>query len=188
MAKMAPVHCRICNKPINRLCDTEEPWFMPAKNQFFHVKCYREFEESKKIIRYTTASDDDNWYRRLTDYLSKDLKQPINYVKLGSQWKNFKAQGMSPKGIFFAVRYFYEYLKGDKTKAQGGIGIVSSIYVDSCNYWTEKDKRDREIIQEIEQYLEKTKNDKIEYSFRPNQNKKKTLLSFADALIEEDDE
>lgn len=190
MAKMALVHCRMCGKPIDRLSDSEQPWFMPAKNQFFHIKCYNEFEESKKIIRFTTADPDDDWRRRLTDYLSKDLKQSINYVKLGSQWKNFIAQGMKPKGIFFAVRYFYEYLKGDKNKAQGGIGIVPSIYAESCEYWTQRDKKEREIIQEIEEQLaalEKQENSDSKIIFRPTKEKQKNFLSFSEALSEEED-
>ena len=188
MARMALVHCRICGRSIDRLSDTEESWFMPAKNQFFHTKCYNDFEESKKILRFSDAKPDDNWKRRLTDYLSKDLKIPLNYSKLGSQWNNFISQGMSPHGIFFATKYFYDCLKGDKNKAQGGIGIVSSVYQESCEYWIEKDKRDKRIIQEIEAQLEELKKqeENIQVIFRPKQEKVKNYLSFSEALEEED--
>lgn len=189
MAKMALVHCRICGRAIDRLSDTEESWFMPAKNQFFHTKCYNDFEESKKILRFTDAKEDDNWKRRLTDYLSKDLKISLNYSKVGSQWNNFIAQGMSGAGIYFAVRYFYDCLKGDKNKAQGGIGIVSSVYKDSCEYWTERDKKEKRIIQEIEAQLEslKQQEDNIQIIFRPKEEKPKSFLNFSEALLEEED-
>jgi hypothetical protein len=42
---------------------------------------------------------------------------------------------MTPKGIFFAIKYFFEIQKADKEKAKGGIGIVPMIYKESAEYW-----------------------------------------------------
>ena len=39
---------------------------------------------------------------------------PIDYKKTKSQWKNFLKQNKTAKGIYFAIRYFYDVLKGDK--------------------------------------------------------------------------
>ena len=80
---------------------------------------------------------EDFWYEAMVDFLYRDIKAPVDFSKLRSQWDNFTRTNMTPKGIYFAVRYFYEVQKGDKSKMEGGIGIVPYIYNDSREYWAQ---------------------------------------------------
>lgn len=74
---------------------------------------------------------------------------------------------MTPKGIYFAVRYYYDILKGNAEKAQGGIGIVPNIYNDSAQYWVDLENKKsgtlEAIVEQIRQrearpvrYIQKT--------------------------------
>ena len=56
---------------------------------------------------------------------------------------------MTPKGIYFAVRYYYDVLKGDVNKAQGGIGIVLNIYNDSAQYWVDLENKKEGTLEAI---------------------------------------
>ena len=38
---------------------------------------------------------------------------------------------MTAKGMYFALKYFYEIKKGDVSKSENGIGIIPHIYEDS---------------------------------------------------------
>ena len=81
------------------------------------------------------------------------IKAEIDYKKTTSQWKNFLKQNKTAKGVYFAIRYFYDVQHGDKTKCQGGIGIVSSIYDDSREYWYKREENDRGICGRIEEQI-----------------------------------
>jgi hypothetical protein len=62
-------------------------------------------------------------------------------------------QNKTAKGIYFAIRYFYDVQKGDKDKCLGGIGIVSSIYDDSRAYWYDREEKDHGICARIEEQM-----------------------------------
>lgn len=188
MAKLALVHCRICKKAIDRMSDTEEPWVMPSRNYFYHARCLEEAEANKKIIRYSNTSfNEKDWKKYLMDYLSKEIKMEINYSKISSQWKNFIKQGLTPKGIYFAIRYFYDCLNGDKTKAQGGIGIVTSIYDESCNYWEEKERKEKINLNKLQEQLSQDKPQEKQYIFRENKKKTSNMLELSSIFELEDD-
>lgn len=44
-------------------------------------------------------------------FYEKELKTDLNAAKTSSQWKSFIKKGMTPKGIYFALRYFYDIQK-----------------------------------------------------------------------------
>ena len=67
------------------------------------------------------------------------LKKEYDAIVLccgASNPRDLKVPGRRSKGIYFAVIYFYEISHGDPSKAKGGIGIVSSVYNDSKEYWS----------------------------------------------------
>ena len=66
---------------------------------------------------------------------------------------SFLKQNKTAKGIYFAIRYFYDVQKGDKDKSLGGIGIVSSIYDDSRAYWYNREERESGICARIEEQM-----------------------------------
>ena len=149
MARRGLVHCRVCKKHIDR--DKETGWMMASRNFFYHEKCYMEWVEKKDDLR--AKASDDEWYNATIFYLSHVIKAPMDYKKIQSQWKNFLKQNKTAKGIYFAIRYFYDVQKGDKEKSLGGIGIVSSIYDDARAYWYNREENDRGICGRIEEQI-----------------------------------
>ena len=123
MARKLPlVHCRVCKKEIDR--QNETGWIMPVNKFYYHEKCYADWVEKKDDL-HAKASDNE-WYEAMIYYLSHVIKAEIDYKKTTSQWKSFLKQNKTAKGVYFAIRYFYDVQHGDKTKCQGGIGIVES--------------------------------------------------------------
>lgn len=191
--KYAPVHCRACGKAINRNLEVESiDWVMPSKNFFYHVKCYNDW--AKKNDEVHAVASKEEWYQALLYYLNHIIKAPIDYKKLKSQWNKYTSQKTkTPKGVYFAVKYFYEVQHGDKEKSQGGIGIISYIYEDSCRYWHEKEEKDEGIVARIEQQAAAFVEQQKEQTIIKRQKKDRQRaadIKFFDALNElgEDDE
>ena len=93
---------------------------------------------------------------------------------------------MTAKGIYFALRYFYGIKKNDFSKSENGIGIVSHIYEDSCNYWRDREEKDRGICEAIEQQIiEASKQEKVVVNIARTKKKK---ISAAEALAALEDE
>lgn len=142
--KMNPVMCRVCKKTIDRNIEKEGiDWVMPSRNFFYHKSCYESFKGGLE------SPEQDLWYDRIFDYISHDLKLPYNYFKCAQQIQQYLAKGYTTKGIYFALRYFYEVQNGDKTKAKGSIGIVPYIYNESAEYWTNKKYQDEHRMEKI---------------------------------------
>ena len=71
-------------------------------------------------------------------YLIRDLKFPVNYEKMRSQWKNFLKKGFRPKGMYFTIRYLYFVQHNNPDKALGGIGLINEdTYKEAQTYWKE---------------------------------------------------
>ncbi len=150
------VHCRICKAKmdIDKMDDSE--WVVPSRNWYYHTSCYNDFAKKKGAIKendITIEISEEMWFSCVYDYLKKDLKMSINFTKFQSQWQNFIKKGMTPKGIYFSLRYFYEVAKGDITKSENGIGIVPFIYTEGTSYWGERNLKDKGICDRIEQQI-----------------------------------
>lgn len=149
------VQCRVCKAKF----DTEKlsvlDWVKPVQNTYYHAKCYEDWKESKDNPRAEGKSE-DFYYEAMVDYLYKDMKMEVNFSKLKSQWRNFTAPGkkMTPKGIYFTLKYYYEVLHGDVGKAQGGIGIVKSVYSDAAEYWSNLEQKKAGTLEKIIQQIE----------------------------------
>ena len=125
------VKCRLCKEQFDTDKIPREDWTLVGQRSYYHSSCYNEWVKAKQTVT-SNVTDEEFWRESLVDYLYRDIKMTINFTKLDSQWRNFikPEKKMTPKGIYFAVRYYYDVLKGDATKAQGGIGIVPNIYKD----------------------------------------------------------
>lgn len=132
------VMCRLCKKRFDT--ETEEAVII-GKQSYYHKACYEDWKKNKDDAKGTMSAE--FWYEAMIDYLYRDAKVSLDFMKLQSQWTNFIKPGnnMTPKGIYFTVRYFYDVQKGDPSKAQGGIGIVKSIYNESAQYWVDRENR-----------------------------------------------
>ena len=161
MAK-AMVQCRICKEKFNRL----DPKLLegvdfvkPSNRIYYHKKCYDEYQQSRLDVHANMA--DEAWFDAVWDFLRKDLKYSFNYVKVRKQWESFIKNKMTPKGIYFALKYHYEIKKGDVTKSENGIGIIPHIYEDSHTYWQERNRREVGIVAAIEAQIKQAQEQKI---------------------------
>lgn len=143
------VKCRACGIKFDTDKLNDDEWIMPKTNWYFHKECYENWVKYKDDPNSDMSSE--AWYGALVDYLYRDLKMPVDFAKLQSQWNNFLKPGkeMTPKGVYFSVKYFYDIEHGDMEKAQGGIGIVPSIYRRATQYWADREAREEGIIDAI---------------------------------------
>jgi ribosomal protein L37E len=183
MAKKPLVHCRRCGLEIDR--DNQNDWMMAGKGWYYHISCYEDFVKKKGAITEGDINmevEDDIWKSAVYDYLRKDLKMSVNYVKFNSQWNNFLKKNMTAKGIYFCLRYFYEIAHGDPKKSENGIGIVPHIYDEGTSYWGERNQRNKGICARIEAQIKQMEEQKknvvvVHRKRQPKKNKREIDLS-----------
>lgn len=190
MAKKPLVHCRRCHVAIDR--EAQDDWCTPSKGYYYHKSCYEDFVKKKGKIQegdISTEAEDDFWKSAVYDYLRKDLKISVNYIKFSSQWENFLKKNMTAKGIYFSLRYFYEIAHGDPKKCENGIGIVPHIYNEGTCYWGERNQRDKGICNRIEEQIRQAEQQKTVVIHRKKQERNTRRMVDLSALSEmEDDE
>lgn len=168
--KLPLVKCRICGrKDIDRNVEIEGiDWIMPSKNYFYHKKCYDDWKHSE-------PKKDEEWIHYIYDFLSRDLKVSYNWHMCENQRENFiKKNKFTNKGIFFSLKYFYEIKKGDWNKSNQGIGIVSYIYSEACNYWVAQERLKNGTCKKIEEQMRQARDreTKVIYHKKDKGNKK----------------
>lgn len=190
MAK-AMVQCRICKEKFNRLDPSlieGVDFVKPSERMYYHKRCYDEYQGSKLDVHSNMT--DELWFNAAWDFLRKDLKYDFNFVKVRKQWESFLKNKMTAKGMYFALKYFYEIKKNDVSKSENGIGIIPHIYEDSRDYWVEREHREQGIVAAIEQQIKEAQNQRI-VDVRVKKVKRQ-VKSAADVLAEimdmEDDE
>lgn len=142
--------CRVCKAKFDTEKLSKDEWVMPNPKFYYHRKCYEDWKDNKDNLK-ASNKDGNFWYESLIDYLYKDIKMTINFSKLNKQWKTFTAptKGMTPKGIYFSIRYYYDVLHGKPEKALGGIGIVSNIYNEAASYWIDLENKKEGTLEKI---------------------------------------
>lgn len=152
MAKLQPVHCRLCGQLIDRNVGQEgTDWIIRSRGWYYHKDCYESWVSSKDDIH--SQKKESEWMDYAWDFLTHDVKISVDYIKFQKQWEAFVKKNMTPKGIYFCLKYFYDIQHGDKDKAKGGIGIVSFIYKEGCQYWVDREQKDNGIMKSIEAQL-----------------------------------
>ena len=162
MAKTILVKCRICKQQFNRLDPNLVEgidYVKPSERMYYHKKCYDEYQNSKLDVHADMT--DELWFKAAWDFLRRDLKYDFNFVKVRRQWESFIKNKMTAKGMYFALKYFYEIKKNDVAKSENGIGIIPHIYEDSRDYWIERERRDRGIVAAIEQQIKEAQSQNI---------------------------
>ncbi len=157
MAKKDIVHCKFCGGEIDRSKDTD--WCQVNQRRYAHIKCYSDRE--KVLNKELETPSDENtsftsniWLDELYNLLKYDLKVVPNFILIKSQFNNFQnspSKQMTAKGIYFAIKYFYEIKHNDWGKSKGGIGIVPYIYDESKEYWNTQKIELEKIIQGLEE-------------------------------------
>ena len=162
MAKTILVKCRICKKQFNRLDPNlieGVDYVKPSERMYYHKKCYDDYQNSKLDVH--ASMTDELWFQAAWDFLRRELKYDFNFVKVRKQWESFLKNKMTAKGMYFALKYFYEIKKNDVTKSENGIGIIPHIYEDSHTYWLEREYRDRGVVAAIEKQILESQNQNI---------------------------
>lgn len=149
------VKCRYCGQTFKK---EEVDWIMPSKNFYYHTNCWLQKEKTKKQVGVQTVATDEQWYKYTKDFLKKDLKIYCNWPKITTQRSSLKKKGFTDKGIYLSLCYYYNVMKGDPEKAEGGIGIVPYIYEEAEKYWREQYKKQKTILESLEKQKEQMEN------------------------------
>lgn len=151
------VMCRICKEKFDR----NDPnliegidYVKPSERMYYHKKCYDEYQLNREDIN--AVKNDEIWFAATWELLTKHLKYNFNYVKVYNQWKSYIKDKMTAKGIYFALKYFYEIKKGDVKKSEHGIGIVPHIYKDSAEYWNGRQEQTKVICEGISKQIKES--------------------------------
>lgn len=150
--KLGLVKCRICGEHIDR--EKQDDWIMPSKNYFYHKNCYDTWGKKKNDV-HAKASNKE-WQDMLWEYLRKELKMCVDFKKMNRQWETFLKKGMTAKGMYFCLKYFYEIKKGDPTKSENGIGIIPYVYEESKEYWYTRERQQKGICAKLEEQIRQT--------------------------------
>lgn len=151
--KKAIVHCRVCKQPFDRAQLKEDiDWVQPKKNQYYHKNCYESWVSKTGSLSADVKLDDEIWERAIWDFLTREKKMIPDEGKYFSQLTVLKRK-RTPKGIYFALRYYFDKCNGKVEKMNGGIGIVDKIYDDSARYWSERVQRENDILEKIEEQI-----------------------------------
>lgn len=171
------IQCRLCR---NKFDTEKEEFVLVGKKSYYHKDCYDKWIMTRN--QAGASGDADFWKESVIDYLYRDVKMSIDFVKLDSQWNSFIKPGreMTPKGIYFALRYHFDVQKGDKEKALGGIGIVPSIYKDSAKYWTDLENRKQGTLDAIIDQIKSREARPVMYIHRTEKKKDKKRFSIDD--------
>lgn len=182
------VKCRVCKREID--IDAAHDWIMPSTNYYYHAQCYDDWIKSKSERAVSVERSEEDWFTLLKDYIWRDIKLPnIDWAKVSSQWKNFlKTKNFTPKGIYFAVIYFYEIQHGNVELAKGGIGIVANIYYESAKYWSNlESKRKGTLDGIIRQMIARQNRPILTIIDTARRNSQKSKYSLDDIGEDEDD-
>ena len=164
------VTCAYCQKPMSK---KDADCVMIGNGKYVHKGC-QELEEKRE------KTDKE----QLEDYIKELFGTTYIDPRVRAQIKKYVEDfNYTYSGIRKALIYHYEIKGGDKSKANGGIGIVPYVYEHAFNYyynlWLAKQKN-KDV--EVEQYTPKIKEIVIP---RPERKiKKRPLFTFLDEEAE----
>ena len=132
------VKCRWCKEKFDTDKVDEEKWVMPAKGQYYHIDCWNE-KQLPGAIRPEVSGDEGDftkWRDNICDFIKRDLKGEYNASRISKMMLEYKMKykDWTYKGMFFALKYFYEIKNNSWSKANGAIGILPYIYYDGTEY------------------------------------------------------
>ena len=142
---------------------------MIGNNKYVHKECQALEENREKTDR-----------EKLEEYIKELFALSYIDPRVKAQIKKYiEEYNFTYSGMQKALYYFYEIKGGDKSKANGGIGIIPYIYQDAYNYhynlWLAQQKN-KDV--EVQLYVPKVKEIVIQ---RPERKiKKRDLFVFLD--------
>ena len=176
------VTCRKCKQKFDAQANEKDIiWCMPSMNHYYHIECY----DNKRDIE--KEKDEAEWASLIYNFFSQDLKVSYNWYLCESQRKKFVAENkFTNKGIYFALKYFYEIKKGTWDKSQGGLGIVPYIYEESKQYWYEQERKRKGFVAMIEEQIKERENRETIKIARPQKRERKDKFNLDDIGGEEE--
>ena len=121
----------------------KEPFKQISERRYAHLTCAIAAENEKSQAE-KDKEDLENYIMNLLgeEFISPKVRKQIsNYIET----YNFTYSGMKK-----ALVYFYEIKGNDKSKANGGIGIIPYVYRDAYNYyysiWLANQKNEDKIV------------------------------------------
>ena len=121
----------------------KEPFKQISERRYAHLTCAIAAENEKNQAE-KDKEDLENYIMNLLgeEFISPRVRKQIsNYIET----YNFTYSGMKK-----ALVYFYEVKGNDKSKANGGIGIIPYVYRDAYNYyysiWLANQKNEDKIV------------------------------------------
>lgn len=137
---MSKVKCLYCNLEL----DTEkDEWEKPRSNRYAHKGC-------------CTEDNEDYMWDKVRSYARKQLGDTYNPTRVNSQLKRYRDKlYFTPKRIYQALTYWYEVQGASPEKANGGVGIVESVWQEAEQYYIAKQYRLEQVKQyNIKDYIE----------------------------------
>lgn len=129
--------------------------------RYYHLECHQKakVEPKEEWPEFKRKSEEDEgytlWTTNMYDYLLIEQRIIPDMVLIKVQTRNFMRKGMRPKGMYNALRYFYEVVKKDAIdKSNGGIGIVPHVYEDARAYWENRQLKEHNIVEQINNQIE----------------------------------
>ena len=160
------VTCAYCKKPMSK---KDADCVMIGNGKYVHASC-QDLEEARE------KTDKE----QLEEYIKQLFGSTYIDPRVRNQIKKFVDEyNYTYSGIRKALIYHYEIKGGDKSKANGGIGIVPYVYENAYNYYYslwEAQQKNKDV--KVELYAPKIKEIVIP---RPERKvKKRQLFSFLD--------
>lgn len=163
------VKCKYCGKIFDR---DKVPFKQISAQRYAHYECAVAAENSKK--------QEDIDKEELENYIKQLLNEDFISPRVRKQINSFIEQyNYTYSGMRKALIYFYEVKGNDKSKANGGIGIIPYCYKQAYDYyyslWLAKQKNENK---DITTYVPQTKVVKIPVPQRKI--RKRKLFTFLD--------
>lgn len=117
---LAMVKCLYCGKTFDR---NKEP-NQKIGRRYVHQECYEE--------NYTES---DFYKEQIYNFLKTLYGTNYKYQAIEAQRKSYLKKGMTNKGIYQSLKYFFEIKKGSLEKTDGRIGIVPYVYDEAEKYY-----------------------------------------------------
>jgi len=189
------VKCRWCGDFFDTDKILEDEWIMPTKGQYYHHDCWLE-KQTPGVIRPTPKESNDDkeyWRQCIFDLIRRDLKGECNYSRISLQMGQYKQKykDWTYKGMFYALKWFYDIEHNDWKKANGAIGILPYIYYRGTEYWRQRERQESGIVAQIEKQILKRieiEQNQTEFKYVQRERKKAAAVNFEELAALEDDE
>ena len=133
------VKCRWCGVSFDTDILDSDKWIMANKRYYYHKDCYEEKQKPNAIRPVTNENKEtefNTWRQNIFDFIQRDLKGKCNYSRITQMMEMYKNKykDWTYKGMFYALKYFYDIKQNDWSKANGAIGILPYIYYEGTEY------------------------------------------------------